>query len=194
MAPALTPSPAGAARPSRPRAEITVEGDTLVLSVLGRFQQLLALKRQVRVPLQSVVSIAHDPLAEAKIPTRIRTADAFKSPTAGSPGTGRRRRSASSTTSARPGKLFRYGTYHSFLGWSFWAVGFGDNIVVIELSGARFRHLVAEVADPGAVITLVREAQHDRARHPQGEGVDGSRGGGSFAGEDRSIGEDSDEA
>jgi hypothetical protein len=187
VAPALIPPPAagGASRPSRPRAEITVEGDTLVLSVLGRFPQLLAMKRQVRVPLQSVVSIAHDPLAEAKIPTRIRTADAFKSPTAGSAGTGRRRHRASSTTSARPGKLFRYGTYHSFLGWSFWAVGFGDNIVVIELSGARFRHLVAEVADPVAVIALVREAQQDRGRRHEAEER--------TPGEDRTPGEERDD-
>jgi hypothetical protein len=122
-----------AERPPRVHALVTVEGDRVVVRVPG-WRCLLALRRRLALPLDALVSVAHDPRAREHV--------------AVSNWQTRRHRSG----------LWRYGTYHCFQGWSFWAIGMGRNAVVLTLTRGRYRYVVVEVADPAATVRAVEAA------------------------------------
>ncbi len=130
--PRLTPIPPRREHPPKVWGAMTVEGEQLVVSVSG-WRSIWAIRRRIVVPLSCVVRVAHDPAARANIRTKLRT------------------------RAGRSG-IIRLGTYHSLDGWSFWAVGLARNAVVVELSGARFRFVVVEVADPAGTVEAIRSA------------------------------------
>jgi hypothetical protein len=118
-------------------ASVAVEGDEVVVRLDG-WRKVVALRGRLAFPASSVSRVEHDPAARVNVPSKLRR------------------------RGGRTG-LFRLGTYHSLVGWSFWAVGLARNAVVIECEGTRFRHVVVEVADPAATVAEVRAAA-DRAR------------------------------
>ena len=128
----VTPIPGRRPHPPKVWGTITVEGDTVLARVTG-WRAVGAMSRGVSVPLSAVVGVAHDPDARLHVRAKLR-------------------RRASRTG------LVRLGTYHSLDGWSFWSIGLGRNAVVVEASGARFRYVVIEVADPAATVEEVRLA------------------------------------
>lgn len=128
----ITPIPPRRDRPPKQWASLTADGDELVVRLRG-WRSVLAVKRQLRLPLDSVVSVAHDPAVRSHVQAKLR-------------------RRASRTG------VMRLGSYHSFAGWSLWAIGLGRNAVLVECSGTRYRYVVVEVADPAATVKLVRDA------------------------------------
>lgn len=130
--PAPTPIPARREHPPKVWGTLAIEGDELVVRLAG-WRVVVAMKRRLAVPLSAIVSVAHDPAARSHVQAKLRR------------------------KAGRTG-IFRVGTYHSLVGWSFWSVGMGRNAVVVEASGARYRYLVVEVADPTATVEEISKA------------------------------------
>lgn len=128
--PSLPPLPSR--RPPHVWGSLRVEGDDVVVHLQG-WRAALAVKRRLTIPLSAVVRVSHDPLARSNVRAKLRR------------------------RAGRSG-LFRVGAYHSLQGWSFWSIGLGRNAVVVEASGARYRFLVIEVADPAATVAELRRA------------------------------------
>jgi hypothetical protein len=120
-------------KPPKVWASLTVEGDSLVVSLQG-WRAIWATKRALRVPLTAVVSVEHDPGAYVHIKTRLRNTRRVRTTT------------------------FKLGAQHGMDGWSFWACGLARNAVVVGTVGTRYRYIVAEVADPVSVVRTVRKA------------------------------------
>ena len=121
-------------RRHRPAADVRLEGDVVVVEVRGRLRKLLAFRRGVVVPLAHVVRVAPDPTARARIPVSLRHP--------------RRHHHG----------VYRLGTYHGRLGWSFWAIGVGEQGLCLELTGERLRFVVVEVADAAATSAAIAGA------------------------------------
>ena len=138
---AVEPLVVSGRNPPKVWGTMEVEGDSLVVRLSG-WRIVWAFQREVRVPLASVIGVAHDPGAYLHVSRRLRRA-----------------RRAHTT-------LFKLGSQHGYQGWSFWACGLARNAVVVELTGVRYRFLVVEVADPGAVVQRVREAAGLRSPKP----------------------------
>lgn len=144
----MTPIPSRSGRPPAVWGALRVEGDEVVARFSG-WRRLVAAKGRLAVPISSVTRVEHDPAARAHIST------------------GLRRRS-------RHGfGVFRVGAYHGTDGWSFWSIGVGRNAVVVECSGARYRYVVVEVADP---VVTVRELRSVCARAGGAEVAGTARG------------------
>lgn len=131
------PAPIASNRPPRVWGTLQVEGDEVVCRLSG-WRALAAITRTVSVPVSSVVRVERDPAARSHIRAKLRH------------------------RSGRSG-LFRVGPYHSLEGWSFWSMGLGQNAVVVECSGVRWRYLVVEVADPESTVTQIRQAMGTRS-------------------------------
>lgn len=110
-----------------------VEGDSLVVRLEG-WRAVWAVKRVLRLPVSSLVGVMHDPAAYQRISTRLRKSRGSRS------------------------TLFKLGSQHGQDGWSFWACGWARNAVVVETTGARYRFVIVEVADPPAVVRAVSQA------------------------------------
>jgi hypothetical protein len=136
-APSLLP----ARNPPRVWGTLAVEADTLVVRLEG-WRAIWAAKRTLRVPLQALVAVRHDPGVYANITTRLR---------------GNRRSHTS---------MFKLGAYPSAAGWSFWSCGMARNAVVLETVGLRYRFIVIEVADPQSVVATVGRAAGIEAPKP----------------------------
>ncbi len=125
---------------SRPGVELRCEEDSLVLAISG-WRRLFALGGGLRVPLTAVADATADPDARSRLPV-------------GAP-----RPRASRSAPVR----FRYGGYPGPHGWAFWAIGSGQDALVVELETGRYRFLVVEVEDPQAaaleVLTASRAAR-----------------------------------
>lgn len=141
----IAPLPSLSNRPPGVWGALTVSGEDLVVTVSG-WRTILAVKRQVSVPLSCVIRVAPEPAARSVVRAKMRR------------------------RAGRAG-LFRAGVYHSLDGWSFWSIGLGRNAVLVECSGARFRYLVVEVADPVATTREISAAAGlgDKA-HANGRG------------------------
>ncbi len=114
-------------------ARCQVEDDEVVVR-LGGWRRVLATRATLRLPLASIVRVAHDPLARAHVRSGLRN---WK----------------------RHGQgMWRLGIYHGIDGWSFWSIGVGRNAVLMECSGERFRYVVVEVADPARTVEEIRTA------------------------------------
>jgi hypothetical protein len=124
-----------ATKPPKVWGSMHVEGEAIVVRLEG-WRVVWATKRTLRVPIEVVVAIDHDPFVHERVSTRLRRRS-------------RRVRSA---------PLFRVGAYHGLEGWSFWACGMARNAVVVETSGSRYRYVVVEVEDPASVVSTLREA------------------------------------
>jgi hypothetical protein len=133
LLPPIEPIPSRSNRPLHDWARVDVADDFLEVRLSG-WRSVLALRRRLRVPLSAVASVQHSSRAYVLVPTSIRL----------------RRRS-------RP-HLWRLGVYRGRSGWSFWSCGLGRGAVVIETQGYRFRFVVVEVSDPGAVIRRLEAA------------------------------------
>jgi hypothetical protein len=110
--------------------------DRLVVRLTG-WDRVWALSSGVEVPLRSVEAVRLMSRREARsLASGLRLAG-----------------------SCLPG-VIQAGRYRSFSGeWSFWSVRRAGTVLVIDLVGQRYRHLVLEVDDP---VTL------SRLRHLQG--------------------------
>lgn len=142
---AISPIPGRRERPPHVWGTITVEDSEVVARVEG-WRAVLATKRRLRIPLDKVVRVTHDPAPRSSVRAKLRR------------------------RAARTG-LYRLGVYHSMDGWSFWSIGLGRNAVIIETSGARYRFVIIEVADPRATVALVRGAAGLLRSVPGGESV-----------------------
>jgi hypothetical protein len=147
LLPPIEPIPSRSNRPLHDWARVDVAEDFLEVRLSG-WRSVLALRRRLRVPLSAVASLQHSSRAYVLVPTSIRL----------------RRRS-------RP-HLWRLGVYRGRSGWSFWSCGLGRGAVVIETQGYRFRFVVVEVSDPGAVIRRLEAALAGR----KAEGGTGAQG------------------
>jgi len=136
QSPAAQPPLTGRYRkPPKIWGSLDVENAMVIVRLEG-WRVLWATKKTLRVPLDAVVAVDHDPFVHERVSTRLRRRS-------------RRLRSA---------PLFKVGAYHGLEGWSFWACGMARNAVVVETSGARYRFIVVEVGDPHKVVTVLREA------------------------------------
>lgn len=118
-------------KPPKVWGTLGVEGDNIVARLSG-WRAVVALMSSVEVPLDTVLTIRHEPSARHLVPAKLRK------------------------RAGRSG-LFRVGPYHSLAGWSFWSIGLGRNAVLIESRG-RWRYVVIEVADPKATVRELTEA------------------------------------
>ncbi len=139
------PVPPRREHPPKVWGSVAVEGDEIVVRLQG-WRKVVAMRGRLAVPAASVIRVEHDPAARVNVPSKLRR------------------------RGGRTG-LFRLGTYHSLVGWSFWAVGLARNAVVIECDGARFRHVVVEVADPARTVAEVRSAAARTHGGADGRGV-----------------------
>jgi hypothetical protein len=144
-------APPGAPAPTkRAPARLFLDDDELVLEVLGRFGRVVAMKRSVRVPFATVSEVLVDPTPRTTISVKWLDRQAARGRPLKGSGTG----------------VFRYGAYHGYAGWSFWATRSGAGSVVVRCSGARYRYLVAEVDDAAETVAQLRRAllRRDRQR------------------------------
>lgn len=118
------------ARRSAPLVDLNVDGGALVVRPRG-LSQAWSLRRELRVPLDSVAAIGAVPVAGLPVGLR-------------SPGT------------AIPG--FRAGSYGAGDQRSFWLVRRAPEVLVVELVDRPYRRLVLEVDDPGATAAELRAA------------------------------------
>jgi hypothetical protein len=126
----------GAARGRRPPAvwgNISVEDDLMVVKLSG-WRSVWAVTRGIKVPLECIVAVDHDPGVYSRVPTKARM-----------------------ITKQRSG-VIKLGAYHSRDGWSFWACGLGRNAVVIDTKDFRYATVVVEVENPVATVRTLREA------------------------------------
>lgn len=130
--PAVRPIPARREHPPKVWGRVVVAGDSVVVELSG-WRAVWAVKRRLVLPLSSVVDVRADPDARANVRAKLHK------------------------RAGRTG-LFRVGSYHSLEGWSFWSVGLARHAVVVECSGARYRYVVVEVADPAATVAELRRA------------------------------------
>lgn len=126
------PAPITSNRPPKVWGTLDIEGEELVCRLSG-WRAMAAITRTVSVPVSSIVRAERDPAARNHIRAKLRR------------------------RSGRSG-LFRVGPYHSLEGWSFWSIGLGQNAVVVECAGVRWRHIVVEVADPQRTVAEIRQA------------------------------------
>lgn len=119
-------------RPPAVWGEVTVVEGEMVVRLAG-WRAVLAMKKQLSVPVSTIVRVDPDPQPRHSVRAKLRK------------------------RAGRSG-LFRLGTYHSLDGWSFWAIGLGRNAVVVETDGARYRFIIVEVASPEATATALRRA------------------------------------
>ncbi len=127
---------AGPSRSRRPPAvwgTITVEGDLMAVKLSG-WRSVWAVTRGIKVPLNCIVAVDHDPGVYSRVPTKARM-----------------------ITKQRSG-VIKLGAYHSMDGWSFWACGLGRNAVVIDTRNHRYATIVVEVENPVATVRALREA------------------------------------
>lgn len=122
---------------------LDAEGDSLVVRLSG-WRAAWAVQRTLRVPLSSVVRVAHEPAAHQVVSVGLR----------------HDRRVAT--------RLFKLGSQHGRDGWSFWACGGARNAVIVETTGVRYRFIIVEVADPAAVVEAIRQAAGLPPTQPQG--------------------------
>src|SRR5690606_3892826 len=115
--------------------DISVSDDALEIDVRG-MHKLSALKSSLRVPLDDVVDIRHDPERAARSFPGLRF-----------PGT-------------HVPALYRAGTYYQAdFRPDFWTVRHPDQAVVIQCrDGAAYDEIIVEVEDPGATVARVRAA------------------------------------
>lgn len=111
-----------------PPTTVEVEGDRLVISLRGPYKAF-ALRSELEVPLDAVVGVRADSRAR-DLPRGFRVG-----------------------TSA-PGVIA--GRFTSSHCRAFWAIDNGSHAVVVDLRGAKFDRIVAEVADPAAVVGAIR--------------------------------------
>lgn len=121
--------------------DISVSDDALEIDVRG-MHKLWALKSSLRVPLDDVVDIRHDPERAARSFPGLRF-----------PGT-------------HVPALYRAGTYYQAdFRPDFWTVRHPDQAVVIQCrDGAAYDEIIVEVEDPGATVARVRAALAARRR------------------------------
>lgn len=121
--------------------DISVSDDALEIDVRG-MHKLSALKSSLRVPLDDVVDIRHDPERAARSFPGLRF-----------PGT-------------HVPALYRAGTYYQAdFRPDFWTVRHPDQAVVIQCrDGAAYDEIIVEVEDPGATVARVRAALAARRR------------------------------
>ncbi len=122
----------GTRNPPKVWAEAHVDGDVLVVRMRG-WRAVWAMQRRLRLPLQVIVNVGHDPDVYQRVSTKLR-------------------RSGRARTT-----MFKLGSQHGSDGWSFWSCGYGRNAVLIETVGIRYRFVIVEVESPAAVVQSVRE-------------------------------------
>jgi hypothetical protein len=127
VAPTFGPS----RRPPKVWARVEVADEVLVIRLAG-WRAVWATQRSLRIPLEAVVAVAHDPAAHQRVNTRLRKIRGSRT------------------------ALFKLGAHHGRVGWTFWACGLARNAVVIETTGVRYRFVVVEVANPKRVVAAVR--------------------------------------
>lgn len=126
-------SPLGSgARPPKVWATVSLEEDEVLVTLSG-WRAALAMKRRLTIPVAHVLRVEHDAQPRLHVKAKLRKR-------AGQTG------------------MFRLGGYHSLDGWSFWAIGFGRNAVVIETSGPPYRFIVVEVEEPYETVAAIRKA------------------------------------
>jgi hypothetical protein len=115
--------------------DITVMDDALEIEVRG-IHKLWALKSTLRIPLEDVVDIRHDPE---------RASQAF--PGLRMPGT-------------HLPAIYTAGTYYQGdFRPDFWSVRRSDRAIVVQCRpGAAYDEIIVEVDDPGATVARVRAA------------------------------------
>lgn len=117
--------------------EISVEGDTLAVEVLG-WSKLWCLKSRVDIPLRCLRQVRADGELPKGFWLRM-------------PGT-------------YIPRVIKAGSYWNGARWSFWDVRRRrDNVLLIELSGWKYDYLVVEVNNPTTTMQSVRSAI-DRTR------------------------------
>lgn len=119
--------------PPKRWGEVHVQGDAVVVRLSG-WRAIWAMQRKLRLPLEGIVNVAHDPDVYQRVSTRLR-------------------RSARARTT-----MFKLGSQHGSDGWSFWSCGYARNAVLIEVRGVRYRFVIIEVESPAAVVQSIREA------------------------------------
>jgi hypothetical protein len=121
-------------------ATITVEGDRLKVRLSG-WQAVFALKREIDVALNNVVSAEAGTLA-SKRPDGIRL-----------PGT------------YLPGVITAGSYWRKARGWSFWSVRHEARALDIRLRDEHYNRVIVDVADPYGTASMIAEAIH---RHRSG--------------------------
>lgn len=119
---------------------VTIEGNHLVVRLSG-WSAVLALKREVRVPLAHVVSVTAGQLTSMR-PDGIRLGGSYL-----------------------PKRITAGHYWWKGRGWSFWSVRHKERAIDIQLRDEHFRRLVVEVDDPIATATTIKDA----IQSPEGE-------------------------
>lgn len=113
-------------------ARVSIDGDALEVTIEG-IDQLLSLRRHLRIPLDGVTGAHADPAVLAG-------PAGFKAVGARIPG------------------VIRAGTFRRDGATVFWDVHHGERAVVIDLRGQSWDRLVVEVDDPRAAVGLLTDA------------------------------------
>jgi hypothetical protein len=119
--------------------EVSIDNTLAVFTIKG-LDQLWAMKREIRVPLNHIVSIREDASPS------IGWFDGFK--IAGS---------------SFPNR-FRAGTFYQNGGKVFWDVRQGDKVLVVDLKDEGYRKLIVAVDSPGSTIRMIKDATERRKR------------------------------
>lgn len=133
LQPVIQPLPPRSNRPPSDWASADVVEGRLRITLRG-WRSLLAIRRQLTVPVELITSIRVEPLVYGQVPTSLRL-------------------------KSRPrAHVYRLGVYRGIRGWSFWACGMGRNAVLIETERYRFRYIVVERSDPAALVSMIERA------------------------------------
>lgn len=121
-------------RSSKTVSAVDVDRGQVVVKLLGP-SRLLALRKEVVFPLESVVRVESTPNVFAKGGTFSRKIGTFVIPT-----------------------FFRVGSFRGSRGQgaSFWACFTGEKAVTFQLYGHRYQYVVLDVADPEETVALVK--------------------------------------
>lgn len=116
-------------------AFVSVDKDEIVVSLVGP-SRLLALRKEVRFPVSSVIRVTSTPNVFSRGGTFSRRVGTLSLPT-----------------------FFRVGSYRATKNQaaSFWACFRGENAITFELRGDRYAFVVVEVFDPSTTLELLHE-------------------------------------
>ncbi|HEY7294850.1 MAG TPA: hypothetical protein VH916_07395 [Dehalococcoidia bacterium] len=121
-------------------AKIEIADGTLSIIMEG-MDKLWALKSRLDIPLEHVVSVAHDPAQAKRWPRGLRLPGSFI------PGV------------LTAGSYWKSG-HGDGDGWSFWDVHNAEQAIVIETNHEHYKRVVVGVTDPAAVVRQIQGALH----------------------------------
>lgn len=115
-------------------AEVTIDGTDLLVTIHG-IRRVLALKSELRIPLEHVAGVALDPTVDDELPKAMEKRAGADVP-----------------------HLYYGGTFVQDGDRVFWDVRHPDRAIVIHLSDEELARLIVDVDDPDAVVARVQAA------------------------------------